>query len=266
MCERQQDQKEAGLEGKAPWRLGKAAGGVRTVATRMVVGALVLSLIAVGALMPRAAMAAGIGDLYAPPAVSGIGAGLWNGGPSVPGAPASQAGCAPTVQQAQGAAYAAAVQSTMTISKSERKPPGKILTSCITALITLMSSFDIFSNAGPWALNAIIEGVLNYAEQMVCAVIADQFNKLVQQAFNSVAFLADVIPCGVNISITGMSGGSGGMDFCATLGGPFINITAGAGSGGPQLYTYSQSSLVPPIISRQVGASGGNVLSTILGR
>lgn len=266
MCEQRRIQHLPGATGKMPRWQAKIEGVVRKIAARMVVGALVLSLSAVGALAPRAAMAVGIGDMYAPPTVSGIGAGLWNGGPAVPGAPAAQAGCAPTVQQAQGAAYAAAVQNTMTISKSERKPPGKILTSCITSLITLMSSFDIFSNAGPWALNMIIEGVLNYAEQMVCAVIADQFNKLVAQAFNSVAFLADAIPCGVNISITGMSGGSGGMDFCATLGGPFINVSAGTGSGGPQLYTYSQSSLVPPIISRSTGGSGGNVLSTILGR
>lgn len=240
-----------------------STGGImRRLAGRMLAVVLVAAMAGTGAVVPRAALAAGVGDLYAPPAVTGIGGGLWKGGQAVPGSPEAGGGCAPAVQQAHGAAYAAGMQNALTISRSERQPPGKILTGCVTTLITMLSSLDIFSNAGPWALTTVINGIMNFAEGLICQFISDQFNRVVAVAFNSIAFLNDVIPCGVGISLPGMNGGAGGMDFCASLGGPLVNV----GVQGGTVYTSPTASVIPPIISRNTGSGGGNVLTTILGR
>ena len=237
---------------------------VRRLAGRVLAGVLVAVVVAGGAVEPRSALAAGIGDLYAPPAVTGIGAGLWQGGQGVPGAPGAGAGCAPTVQQAHGAAYRMGVQNALTISRSERQPPGKILTACIRQLMTLLASLDVFSNANPSqaVLQAIVEGILNWAEGLICQIISDQFNRLVSMAFNSIAFLNDVIPCGVAVSLPGMNGGAGGADFCASLGGPLLSV----GTPGGNVYQSPTSSAIPPIVSRNTGLGGGNMLTTILGR
>ncbi|MCW2240371.1 hypothetical protein [Azospirillum canadense] len=245
---------------------GVMGGGLRrmvgaTVA-RLLAAVLVIAVASVGAVVPRAVLAGGIGDLYAPPAVTGIGGGLWQGGATVPGAPAAQAGCAPTVQQAHGAAYAAGMRNALTISRSERQPPGKIMSACISTLISMLSGLDIFSNAGPWALQTIVNGILNFAEGLICQFISDQFNRVVAVAFNSIAFLNDVVPCGVGISLPGMNGGAGGADFCASLGGPLVNI----GTPGGTVYTSPSASVIPPIISKNTGMGGSNVLTTILGR
>lgn len=234
----------------------------RGLAARVLSVMLAVAVMSVGSVAPRGALAAGIGDLYAPPSNTGIGAGLWQGGAMVPGAPGAGAGCAPTVQQAHGAAYQAGMRNALTISRSERQPPGKILTKCITTLITMLHSLDVFSNAGPWALQAIVEGIISWAEGFICEIISEQFNRVVAVAFNSIAFLNDVVPCGVGISLPGMNGGAGGMDFCASLGGPLVNI----GAPGGQVYTSPSASVIPPIVSRNTSLGGSNVLSTILGR
>ena len=207
-------------------------------------------------LKPVAARADGpVGGLYTTtPSGGSVGAILWNApGSSVPGSPGNGGGCPPAIQAAHGAGYAAGVQNALSISKAEHPAPGKILTGCITALINMMSTFDIFSNAGPFAISAIINAVVSYAESAICGAIADQFNALVSRAFNSLGFLTDIIPCGVSVSMPFGSGGGGGMNFCSSLGGPLVNV----GVQGGHVYTLGSGSIIPPAISGVMGIEGG---------
>ena len=164
-------------------------------------------------------------NMFVPPQATGIGSALVGGsGAGTPGAPSPAPGCGVAVQAAMGAAHAGNVQQQQTYSQSIRQPPGKILTSCVSTLISLMEGLDIFSNAGPFSMQTLIDAAVNFGAGQICQVIMSEFNSVMSQAFNSVAFLKDSIPCGVGLNIpTGGAGGAGG-GFCQSLGGPLVNI------------------------------------------
>lgn len=199
----------------------------------------------------------------AAPSSLAIGAELWQGS-AAPGAPAAQPGCAPAIQRSIGAGLAAGYRNSISISKSERVPPGKILNGCIGKLVQMLDSLDVFSKTGPFIVNTIVDAVIQYGEKAICDVVQKEFQKITSMAFNSMAFLGDIVPCGVGISLPAYAGGSGGADICSAIGGPLV--TVGAKDG--QLY-HLGGSAVPAIANPYLNTlktGGGNVLGPLLGR
>lgn len=219
-------------------------------------------LVLAGLASPAAANP-GIGTMYNGIVESGtaIGAGLWQGASSgsVPGTPTPGAGCAPAVQQAHGAGYAAGMRNVTTISQSERQPPGKLLTTCITTLIDMMATFDIFSNLSQWSFQTLLSKVEQYAAQLVCDEVAQEWTQVVSKAFNSMAFLNEIVPCGIAISLPSLSASGGSLNFCSSIGGPLATV----GTTGGTLYTIGSGQPIPPILS---GSLGGSDALSILGR
>lgn len=234
--------------------------------TRQVIVAIMVVVAALTPLVPASALTTDtmtVPNMYPVPGASGVGSSLNAGGggssSALPGSPAPAAGCTGSLQAAQGGALSAGLQNHMTISLSARKPPGKILTSCLTTLISLMKSLDIFSNAGPWSMQALVDAVVSYGEQMICDVIQTEFNNVMGQAFNSVAFLKDVVPCGVQINVPMMSGGGGG-GFCQAIGGPLVNI----GSNSGTLYQAGSSGTSQRSLQGAItGQGNGNALQLL---
>jgi hypothetical protein len=258
----------AALVGRAPNTLQRRNRGWRSSLCARTALAPVFLVLALGAVLPPAAMAADpsdVTDSLPAPISTQTGANLNNGSggfSAQQGAPGPQGGCATAIQGPLADASTKAVQNRITLAQSQLKPPGKILTGCITTLISLLSGLDIFSNLSvsgiaKQALNAVV----SYGEQLVCDVISTEFNNVVSQAFNSVAFLSDIRPCGMQIGIPNAGMGGGGVNFCQIIGGPVITI----GPGGTAV-TGNLSSLTG-VLAQQMGATQGgqvgvaNVLS-----
>jgi hypothetical protein len=182
------------------------------------------------------------------PGSAGAGSTVWTGGGStVPGAPSAGAGCAPQVNVALGQAAAAGYQNRVNIASQNLKSPTKILTGCLTGVIKLLDALSVFSKAGSLGFDAILDQVedaaLQYGATEVCQVVATEFNGLMNQAFNAVAFLKDVVPCGIGINLPSLSAGAG-PGLCAIVGGPLVNI----GVQGGSVYTMPNSTY-PTLLS-----------------